>query len=213
MTLHLSLLGLIVVFALIGASLKPGHPKHRPWSHILLAVSPFLVLAVLTRLLLSAPGSPVIEWLVPLAGVLVVGFLCKSNTLFTVYAVGAFVASLVLCGNYILLVHGGGYTGRPSVSEHGWRATELNSIRAAEADLQKTFREDTVVPEGPVATLVGNEEYNHVERAYARRTWHTWLTGLYAIERHDALVWCQGGEPGVLHDRIVIREKRGAKHK
>lgn len=205
MILHLGLLGFVTALALFIVALRPGYRKHRPWGYVLLAAAPLLVLAVLTRFLLSAPGVPVIEWLLPLTGVLVVGFYCKSNKLFAAYSASALIISLVLCGNYIALVHGGGYTGRPSVSEHGWRNSELNAVRSAESDLRKTFPEEAIVPEGPVATLVGNEEYNHVEKIHARRTWHTWLTGLYAIERRDAVVWCRGGEPEALSSRIEIR--------
>lgn len=205
MTLHLVLLALVAASAFLLAMIRPGRPQYRSLGQVMLAASPFVAIALLTRLVLSVNGIPFLEWLLPLACVLLVGCFCTSNQLFGWYTVGVLVASAVLCFNYVGLIRSGGFTGRPAAIERVWHASEMVAVRSAEAELRKVFPADTDVPEGPVAKLTGNDDYNRIKQVRSRRVWHTWMTGLYAVESRDAIVWCRGGKASTLGDRIIVQ--------
>ncbi len=197
--LHLFLLAAVVV-ATVGCAVRYRGRTTRSMGAVLAATSPFLVLGVISGLLLSARGAPVVEWALPMIAVLVVGVTCRSDRAFDVFRWSMTVAALILFVNFLSLVQGD-YTSIPYYSRAVSRSLAIHAKTQASQDLQARFGPEEVIPEGPVSGILGEPKYDRVETLVVERQWYTPITRLSRVRKEPASLWYPGGavETGSKH--------------
>lgn len=112
---YLALMVAVVMLTVVAVALAPGYAR-RPASSLLLAVTPFLLVGVLSFLTLNAGGKSTLEWILPLCGVVVLGLFCRSDIIFRRAGAGLLVLSVVLAGIFLSLVGSGDYTAAPAAT-------------------------------------------------------------------------------------------------
>lgn len=112
-TFHLAQMVAVVALTIVAVALAPGYAR-RPARSLLLAVTPFLLVGVLSFLTLNAGGKPTLEWMLPLCGVVVLGLFCRSDPIFRRAGAAMLVLSVVLVGTFLSLVGSGDYTAAPA---------------------------------------------------------------------------------------------------
>ena len=184
--LHLSLLAVVVV-STVACSIWFRGRAERPIGSILFAILPFVLLGVLSGLLVSATGAPMIEWILPALAVLTVGLTCKSDRVFDWFRWSMPLVALVLFLNFTLLVHGE-YT---ASTQYPVRVGEsLQSAWKQEAGnaLRDRFGPEEVIAEGPVSRILGDPKYDKVDSLAVERQWHTPITRLAREKRARVLM-------------------------
>lgn len=190
--LHLILFIAVVLIAVVCVAVRLGRMP-RPWPKVLLPIAPIIALAVLCQFLLAAGGVPLLEWLLPMIAVLVVGFFCRSESLFRTARRSLFLLAVALCVNFLVLVQVGGYTAAPGLTDRVSRMTALNE---AASRLRESYKPGDVLPAGPL------EPVEHLE---PRPEWHTPLTRIHRLERTKAVIWYPGGAVEDGAGRLEIR--------
>ncbi len=109
---YLALVVTVVALTIVAVALAPGFAR-RPVRSLPLAVTPFLLVGVLSLLTLNAGGQPTLEWKLPLTGVVVIWLFCRSDPIFRRAGAAMLVLSVVLVGTFLSLVGSGHYTAAP----------------------------------------------------------------------------------------------------
>jgi len=181
-----------------------GYPTQRSLKDLLVALLPFLGIGVMSLLLMSATGSPCIEWVVPALAVLAIGLTCKSDRLFTAMRTAMFLVACVLCVLFTQLVH----TDFTAVPAHNARISKLRqsvALKAARTALEQAYSPDRVLPEGPVASLLSEPALGVVVTNTLERRWFTPITRLYQVKHGHARVWYPGGRLDVASAKLGLR--------
>jgi len=176
---HVTLLALIVLWTVGCIAFRPGIAKRSIWP-VLLAFLPFWLIGI-TCMLLLMQGVPTVEWLVPSICVLLIGLLCRSETLWTFSRWALLGVSILLLVDFAVLTGSNRYTANPAGTGNIREAAERTRFRAA---LKRKHSPDAVLPAGPLGeTTVWESE----------KEWHTPLTRLYRVRSEKAVVWYSGG--------------------
>lgn len=110
--IYLALIVTVVALTIVAVSLAPGYAR-RSVRSLPLAVTPFLLVGVLSLLTLNAGGQPTLEWKLPLCGVVVIWLFCRSDPIFRRAGVAMLVLCVVLVGTFLALLGSGDYTAEP----------------------------------------------------------------------------------------------------
>lgn len=182
-TTHFTVLASIVAGTL-ACLLVRGGLSRRPFWSVLLAFLPFWLIGITGSLLLSINGVPTVEWIVPGVAVLLLGFFCKSDAVFTSARWGLLAASVLLCVNFLVQTTRD-YTASPERTRGAAAAYERAELLSLRKQLDEQAGGER--PAGEVGKLT-------VRKPVAE--WHTPLTRLHRIERTPAVVWFPGGKVG-----------------
>ena len=204
---HLGLLALVVLVT--AAVVVPNWgTARRPFGVVLLAALPFLGLGVLSALLLSARGTPLIEWALPMIAVLIAGVCCRSDKAFNGLRWGLFGLAIALWLNFGLLIRpGGGYTAEPAFSQVITKSIQANEIKAAGEAMRTKFPDDATYPAGPVGKILDDPRFDAVDALAVRSEWHTPLTRLYREVHSKAPLWYPGGEIASASQKLEVRTR------
>lgn len=204
---HLGLLALVVVVTAAVVIPNWGAAR-RPLGVVLIATLPFLVLGVLSALLLSAKGAPVIEWVLPMIGVLIAGVCCRSDRAFNGLRWGLFGLAIALWLNFGLLIRpGGGYTAEPAYSQAITKSIQTNEIKAAGEAMRAQLPGDATYPAGPVGKILDNPRFDAVDALAVRSEWHTPITRLHREVHSKAPLWYPGGEIASASQKLEARTR------
>jgi hypothetical protein len=101
----------------------------------------------------------------------------------------------VLCLNFVNLIAEDDTTASPWM-RYMVLQREVNILRLAGEALRETQAPDAVLPTGPIAGLLQENEKRLavVEDFEFQREWHTWFTRLYRVKREKVPVCYPGGE-------------------
>jgi hypothetical protein len=124
------------------------------------------------------------------------------------------VAAVTLSIGFSQIVHLDRYTGNPDSVE-----TDRNdAIYYLNSELSKVVRSDSALSAGWLREVLVLSSVPDAERVIrrldrldefgtARRTWHTWLTGIYQVESTPSDVWFTGGIPGTYVTQLEVRQR------
>lgn len=202
--IHLSLIAAVVISTVALVVWDWGYPPKRSLKEVLIALLPLVVVGGVCGLLMSATGAPLVEWVIPALAVLTVGMLCGSERVFHRTRWAMFLVTIILCVNFTSLVHGD-FTAAPGYSRGVSKARQALAMNAARKALEKSYPADTVLPEGSVATLLGEPDTGIVEVDTIERCWFTPLTRLYLVKRGQAMLWCPGGSLEAASKQLELR--------
>lgn len=203
--IHLGLLGCTVLATGI-LLIIPGKQATRSNRDLAFAMFPFLLLGVLSGLLLSSTGKPLVEWILPALSVLFIGKFAKSRFAFETARWTLLVVAIILFYNFTELVHRN-YTAAPEMTRRAAAAQCHNLIRSAGKDLRRSFPAGSVLPEGPVSKYIPNSPYvKNVATLHARHEWHTVFTRLNRVDLARAVLWYPGGEVVSSSQSITIKQ-------
>lgn len=189
--LYLILLAICVAIPLLLIIAFPGFSS-RPLASLLRFLLPFVLLGLCSKLLVSGTGTPNLEWILPLFGVLNLWLFCNRESVFRYGSIVLLSIALLQCFNFVYLVHGD-YTAQPEFSEKIAAAQQKALLLSAKEAIRHSFPKDELVPPGNVATLLGDSRFAEANSLSFERQWHTMFTGLYLIKRKKTTLWCSGG--------------------
>jgi|GEM_PF-1621506 len=202
--IHLSLIAAVVISTVALVIWDWGYPPKRSIREVLIAVLPLIVVGGVCGLLMSATGAPLVEWVIPSLAILVVGMACGSERVFQRTRWAMFLVTIILCVNFTGLVHGD-FTAAPGYSRVVSKTRQRMAMNAARKALEKSYPADSVLPEGPVATLLGEPNTGVVEVDTIERCWFTPITRLYLVKRGRAILWCPGGSLEAASKQLELR--------
>lgn len=204
---HLALLALTAAAIVASIAMGGGRSAGRPLRDLLWASVPVLVIGGVCSLLLLQGRKPVAEWLLPLAGVLLIGWRCRRGTVFRGARIIAPLVAAVLVLHFLFVAHAKGVTNAPQELERISMLHQQIALDAARQALKSGLDPNAVLPAGPIRTILPevtlDAEQFLVGRA--RAEWHTWFTGLYRVERFRGRVWCPGGPAGQAIANLEVR--------
>ena len=200
LNLYLGLLALTATAVVILMLGRDAGERSRTLGDVLIAATPILGLGVLGCLVLSANGTPMMEWLAPTAGLLLVGISRRSDRTFLAAAWGFLLASVVLVGMFFTLTSRD-YTIHPGLDA---ALTRTSTVRAGKA-LRDRFPADAVVPSGPVAQAVDDPSFDTLPVRRTEPLWHTPVTRLHRVHRETAVAWTPGGAPKAAAKGVELR--------
>lgn len=187
-SLHASILLVIAGGSLIGMAYAknwPAQDAQKPF-HIT-EVIPLLLIGVLFSLTLNANGFPLIEWLMPAIAASALMIMTPNRRRRLKICVLYCVLSIGLCLNFMSLITTG-FTSAPQRTLSLENARQAPAIKTASRALSEHLNAADTVHATPLARLI-NRSVPDVISISISRTWHTWLTRLYRIERHPMELW------------------------
>lgn len=171
--IHLLLLGLTTLAALIVLALDRGQANRRLFTMLLGAV-PVLFIGLVTQLLLMAGNKPQLEWMIPFAGVLLIGWRC-GDRVFEIARVVAPAMAVMLAIHFIAVAHSEGITNAPNF--------ELQLSRQRASATLNEAREQLPTEPGPMG---------EIKLTRIHPEWHSVVSGLYRREDVRGTVWYTG---------------------
>lgn len=179
---------------------------------LLWATVPVLVIGVLCSLLMLAGGKPLLEWLLPLAGVLLIGWLCGHGRLFRIMRIVAPIVAALLSFNFLVVAHAEGVTNAPRETERFSELRKKIAIDEARKVLLSKFDATAEFPAGPVRAIVPNlpKDADPVVLKHVRPEWHSFLSHLYRVETNHGTVWYPGGALGQAVQNLEVRDEMDA---
>lgn len=205
--IHLALLAIAAIGTVAVITADWG-PFRRPTKTLLVASLPMLFLGIMSALLLSSKGAPVIEWVLPLVAVLIAGVCCRSDRAFNGLRWGLTGIAVVLWLNFIFLVNGGGgFTARPNHTRAFGAMIQKAEVKAAGETLREKLAPNADYPAGSVGELLDDPRFDAVDALTVRSEWHTPLTRLYREERAKVPLWYPGGEVDVASHKLEVRTR------
>ena len=203
---HLGMLALTVLVTAAVVIPNWGGAR-RSLGTVLVSALPFLGLGVLSGLLLSSKGVPLIEWVLPMIAVLIAGVGCRSDKAFNGLRWGLFGLAVALWLNFGFLVGGGGFTANPDFTRAIATSMRKNEVNAAGEAMRAKFAPDADYPAGPVGEILADPRFDAVDSLTARSEWHTPLTRLYREDRAKAPLWYPGGEVAEASRKLEVRTR------
>ena len=205
--LHILLIVLTAIGTASAVALNWG-PLRRPCGTVLVASLPILALGVLSALLLSAKGAPMVEWVLPLLALLIAGLCCRSDKVFKALRWGLTGIAVLLWLNFGFLVGGGGgYTAKPDHTRQFATMIQSSEINAAGEAMRAKLPPDATYPAGPVGAILDDSRFDAVDALAVRPEWHTPLTRLYREVHARAPLWYPGGEIASASQKLEARTR------
>lgn len=204
---HLVLLGLVVgTILIVLCACRRGAVVCRSFD-LLMAGLPVLVIGLLCSLLLLGGRKPVLEWLLPLCGLLLLGWRCGHTSTFRIARIIAPLVAAILVFHFLLVSHTEGVTNAPRELERVSELEKSSTLGEVEKLLLSKFPPDREFPAGPVHTVVPELplEAGVVTIKRARPEWHSQLSGLYRVDRHPETIWYPGGPVAVACKHLETR--------
>ena len=146
----------------------------RRFAVVLAAALPVLLVGIAVNLLLLVGRKPLLEWLIPLAAVLVSGCCCNDRV-FRFWRIAAAPIAIALSYHFLLVANSGNATNAPA---HLLQLSE----QAAKAAVREAAKQ-APRKAGPVG---------RVEVRRVVPLWHSNITGLWRVEREEATLYYDG---------------------
>jgi len=202
---HVAVLAVVVVMTLVILA-RHHNRSDRSLRTVAIAVSPFLLVGMGSRLLLSATGVPIVEWLLPATSVLVLGLFWNSRRGFEVVRWSMILVAVALCVNFTELAHGR-YTASPESTKRIAAARQRAMLDLAANSLHRTFGPEVMLPAGPISEILDSGEFTSVDAIpLVQHEWHTPVTRLYRVVPRKTSIWCPGGRVDTASRNLRFQE-------
>ncbi len=153
----------------------------------LIEVLPLLLIGLVFSLTLNMNGFPLIEWIVPsLAASVLMARTSRRRNRFRICCVYSIVSG-ALCLHFMSLITQD-FTAVPDQTLLLERFRQAAIVSQGKRILSKHVSSGGAVHPGPLSESVRGDVPT-ASRVTVTRTWHSWLTRLYRIERHPLELW------------------------
>ena len=183
-----------IVFGLTVALIFIDHGlSSRSLRSVILGITPFLALALVSNLLLTMNGLPIMEWAFPLICFLALCYFCRSPRVFKVGARALYASSVLLCVNFVLLTQMSTYSADPARTLRSNTSVISVKKESARTLLENKFAATDTIARGPVSNILDDPSFDSITVLSSCRQWHTWFTRLYFIQIDRKPLFYPGG--------------------